>query len=106
MTPSFSPGSRAVALLAGLGRLLDAMDLGRLPMNPSQFQRAAALARGILKTSAASPDVQDALALSPALQCLAANLQLDIGFQGHPPERAATGSRVKAVKGWFPATPP
>lgn len=76
------PDELAVRELQEFGRLLDAMESGRIPMNSRQYRKSSVLAVRILKNYFEVLDVVDACAVSPALADLRENVSIERALAG------------------------
>jgi len=76
------PDELAVRELQEFGRLLDAMESGRIPVNSRQYRKASVLAVRILKNHFDVPELIDACAVSPALAELRENVSIERALAG------------------------
>lgn len=75
MQQPLNPAQNALLLqLPGIGRYLDQCEAGVLPMSPKKYQVLAKCAERALASLGKHPDVEEVVALSPALRELRSNL--------------------------------
>jgi len=70
-------GEAAARQLHEFGRLLDAIECGRIPVNARQYRKAAVYAQKLLRENFDVSEVIETCAISPALSEMRVNIQFE-----------------------------
>jgi hypothetical protein len=85
------PADLAARQLHEFGRLLDAIECGRIPVNARQYRKAAVRALKALRANYDAAAVLDACAVSPALAELRDNVRFEREAAAQPQRPAIPG---------------